>query len=430
MGSEPKNRETGIPGGQVILDVKFLDRSGGNFVDDDRFISDGTLPIVEIYDPNNTLISSSATPGEPIPTRLSIGIYEYNRVIGLNDEKSNQWKIIWKIRINGNDLTFEEFFSVVEPGDAEFGDSEFRTGYAFNKPDLTSNYHYPNWGYLLHPDELRFMVGFGFKLVSPDANQTYDDNMLQWYIDVSLGMIERDLDIDLLPRTIRYQDLRDRTTGIRKARTDLDTENAFFASTGSEKAGRFYIREAGYPYRNLNANNYMFIKLRRRPLREVNKVTLQDPLSEGSIIDLLPWAREKLGFESRLQFYPDIQTLGGSPYVPTQLFRINYPFNHFPDAFLIDYETGYLNASLVPMEFRGVMMWTAGILLMEDLSDGRAPGISSASVNLNSISESYSTTQSATNSLLGARIAYYKKRHKEWMQINGHKYRRNLIGVL
>lgn len=437
MAGRGPNKESGVLGGQLVLDVAFSDRPGGSLADDDRFVDDGTLPIVKIFNPTGTKVADSSVPSNPSPIRTGLGKYEYVRIINNNDELSNKWKIEWSLKLGGTDEIFNETFTIrTGTGQANFGSEEFRKGFAFNNPDLTSNHHYPSWGLLVTPDELRYMVGFGNKLVSPDASQTYDDQMLQWYIDTCLGMIERDLDIDLIPRTVRFRDTIDRITGqsVSRSKNDfvpnIDEELEFFSKLDAEKNARFFIRESGYPYRNLNANHYMYIKLRRRPLREIKATILQDPVSEGSLIDLLPWRRVELGFESKVQFYPDIQTLGGFPYVPTKLFRVNYPFSHFPDAFLIDYDTGFENASTVPIEFRTVLLWTAGILLMEDFSDGKAPGIASASVNLNSVSESISTTQSATNSLLGARIAYYKTHLKDWMKINGRKYRRNLIGIL
>jgi hypothetical protein len=433
MAGKPKNKEQGNPGGQVVLDVRFRKYASvaAPFVDHDDYATLGTLPTVEIYNPSGTLVTSSANVGQPSPIRLSQGNYEYTRAIGVDDEISLDWTIVWKLTINGNELSFSECFGVVAPGDAEFGSEEFRIGYAFNNPNLTSDRYYPGWGIIVHPDELRYLVGFGNKLVSPDANQTYDDNMLYYYIDYALTMIEKDLRIDILPRIVHHKDLRNSTSGEIIPRTDIpEADQEIINGFTVEQKAKLYFREDGYPYRNQNANNYSYIKLRRRPLREVNKSVLRDPLGEGTVLNLLPWLRETLGYEAKLQFYPDAQSIAAFPYIPRDLFRVNFPYNHFPDAYLIDYKTGYLNAAEVPHDIRTAIMWLAGIWFLEDLSDGRAPGLASASANLNSISESYSTTQSATNSLFGARIAYYKTHMKNWMESNQYSYKRNFIGVL
>jgi hypothetical protein len=430
----------GIPGGQVKLDVKFYKTSNrSTLVDHDEFETNGTLPTVEIYDPNGNLITTSATSGQPGPIRLSQGYYEYIRAIPLTDTISNKWKVVWKIKISGNIREFVENFTVALAGDADFGEvaeEEYRKGYAFNNPVLDSDHHAPGWGKLVTPDELRYMVGFGNKLVSPDASQTYDDNMLQWYIDVSLAMIERDLDIDIMPRIIRHEDPIDqnaqggggsmvgegstaRTEGARTPRQDIPE-------------GEVNIREPGYAYRPNNARHYLYVQLRRRPLIDCLKAVITDPV-QHTLRDIYPWRREFPGFDSRLQFYPNITTPLTGPtgfFLDTRMLTVQYPFGDFPSSIFIDYRTGYLNVADVPIEFRAVLLWTAGIMLMEDFSDGKAPGIASASANLNSVSESYATTQSATNSLLGARIAYYKDHLSKWLKKNKYKYNRNLLGIL
>lgn len=453
MSGQPENREQGIPGGQVILDVKFYDRPNGNLVDDDRWVTTSMLPTVEIYDPDGVLLVSSATPAAQVPVRNSIGDYDYAYAIPTGAVISTLYSIKWKIRIDGNDLEFSELFSVVEPGDADFGDDEFRVGFAFNNPDLTSEHHatlnrgtlaspdIQGWGYLVHPDELRYIVGFGNKLVSPDASQTYDNNMLQWYIDTALAMIERDLDIDILPRVVRHEDpiIND---SVSQGGGSLAGEGMVIRieTINSERTARVdipalsiepnQIREPGYPYRPNPARHYFYVKLRRRPLIDVLKSVLADPI-QNQIIDIFTWRREFPGYDARLNFFPNIANVGNSyPFIPTKLLNVQYPFHDYPSAIYIDYRTGFLNAADVDIELRAVLLWTAGIMLMEDFSDGKAPGIASASANLNSISESFGTTQSATNSLLGARIAYYKEHLKNWYTKNQNKYQRAFLGIL
>lgn len=433
MAGQPENREKGTLGGSVVLDVKFFNFTGGNLVDDDGFVASGTLPVVEIYDPNGTLIVTSATSGELQPVRVSVGDYEYTRPIGLTDEVSDKWKITWKITIDGSALTFSELFIISEAGAAGFGDDEFRIGYAFNNPDLSSSHHAPDWGLLVSPDELRYLTLFGTKLTSPEANQTYDDNMLQWHIDQAIAMIEQDLNIDILPRIIRHEDPIINTGSTINVGGSLAGEGV---PTVTEEArtsrkdipdNEVNIREEGYPYRPQTARHFLFTKLKRRPLIDVLKTVLSDPI-QNTVLDLYPWRRVFKGFASYLQFVANLKGGSNYPLVTGSFFR--YPYNDFPTAIYIDYRTGHLKAADVPMEFREVVMWIAGIQLLSIFSDGKVPGIASASVNLNSISESFSTTQSATNSLYGARIAYYKNHVKDWFKKNRFKYQRTFIGVL
>ena len=219
MSGQPKNLERGILGGSVILDVIFRQYPNGPLVDDDRYASTGQLPVVEIRNPSGILVESSTDLNGTLPIRTTTGTYSFTRQIGLDDEVSERWTITWKIQIEGNAVEFTEYFSVTEAGSAQFGEEEYRVGFAFNNPDLTSSHHADNWGLLLTPDEMRYIVMFGTKLTSPDANQTYDDNMLQYYIDNAIYMLERDLGISLFPKIVRYRDPINVITGEVEPRT-------------------------------------------------------------------------------------------------------------------------------------------------------------------------------------------------------------------
>lgn len=445
MANSPKNRERGSQGQVLILDAKFYEYSGGLLVDDDNYSVNGTLPKVVIYDPSGNVYSDSSVSGALQPVRINVGEYQYNFDIPINATISDAWKIEWTVTINNNTIPFSELFTVVSAGSVTFGEEDFRIGFAFNNPDLTSTHHATlwdnnqskvvGWGLIVTPDEMRYMLGFGSKLTATDANQTFDDNMLMYYIDNAIAMLERDLNIDILPKVVRHEDPYDmsqgmqggslvgesstvKTQGSRTARVDLPSEQ--------NEPNR--IREQGYPYRVNNANNYLFIKLRRRPLIDVLKSVMIDPI-QNQIIDIYAWRKEHSGFESKVQFFPNIASVGTYPFIPTNLSRISYPFPNFPDSIYIDYRTGYLNCIDVPKEFRSVIMWVAAIPFLLDFGR-RTSALASASVNLNSISESFSTTMSATSTLYGADIIQYQKMLKEWWTKNAHKYRRDTIGVL
>lgn len=412
--------EKGIPGGRVVLDVQFYQYNGGPLVDDDRYTTSGVLPTVQIFNPEGTQVYSSTDPWSVVPARASIGRYDFTYEIPIDSALSDKYRIVWSIQIDGNTLEFSEFFRVVDPGSADYGQEDFRKGYAFGNPDKTSDHHAPGWGLLVTPDELRYDVMFGSKLTSPDANQTYTDDHLQFYIDHAIAIIERDLNIDLIPRKVRHEDPNDRVSGIPIPRTDIDAERAL---------GKLLIRESGYPYRQQNARHYMYIKLRRRPLLQVTKAMLVNPVYQ-SMLDIYSWRRERKGFEASVEFFPNTTALIAFPGIPSVLSGSWYPYADFPAAYLIDYDTGFESADAVDTELRMAVYFTAGILLMENFGDGKAPGIAAASASLNSISESYNTTQSATNALYGARIVYFKDHLKDWMRRNAEKYSQNVIGVL
>lgn len=293
-----------------------------------------------------------------------------------------------------------------------------RIGFAFNNPDLTSDYYYPGWGKIVTPDELRYVVLFGTRLTSSDQSQTYTDDMLQYYIDNAIALVERDLNIDIYPRTVRYEDPIDQSTGQRIPRTDILNDPNL-------------VREPGYPYRTHLAEHYMYVRLRRRPLQEVLAAKIVDPMF-FTTIDIYSWRREFPGFESMVQFFPNkfIAALGQFPYVFTRQVAVRYPYDNYPNAIMIDYRTGFKNAKDVPRELVEVVRLLSGIALLNDFGDGRTAALASQSTNLNSISESFTTTMSATNAMYGARIIQFQKQLKEWWQRNHRKYKRNYVGTL
>ena len=223
MAGQPQNMEFGIPGGVVDLDVKFRQYSQGPFVDDDRYAADGVLPTVEIFNPGGDSVYNSIT-GAYQPVRESTGLYHFPFTIPATGQVSDRWKIVWHIQVNNQALQFEEFFRVSEPGNTEFGNTEYRVGFAFENPDLTSSRYAPNWGLLLTADEQRYINLFGTRLVSPDASQTYDDKMLMYYNDTAIAIVERDLDIDIYPRIVRWDDFIDPTDGHVIKRDDIPAD--------------------------------------------------------------------------------------------------------------------------------------------------------------------------------------------------------------
>ena len=105
----------------------------------------------------------------------------------------------------------------------------------------------------------------------------------------------------------------------------------------------------------------------------------------------------------------------------------------YPDAFFIDYTTGYESVKEFHARSRElfqVIGMVSAINLLNDYGDGRSPGLASSSISLAGISESYATTQSATNALYGARILNFEKQLKAFYKENKNKYSGLLFGVL
>jgi len=305
---------------------------------------------------------------------------------------------------------------------------ENRNGFAFNNPDIDSDYLAPSWGRLVHPDELRYDELFGNMLIAEADSQSITDDQLSDYERMALRYFETELNIDILPRTIRYENLID-SEGSEITRTDID-DTALLAAMDRKQQYELYVRETGYPYRVIAARQECFIKLRRRPVRDVLAANFVDPYFGNTIIDLMPYRVIKKGFSGTCFFRPrQLAARMNSQYIWQQYIFAPYMSDRH-NIFLIDYTTGYENCQDVPDEFRNIIKKLAACTLMNIYGDGKLAAIASRSVSLNSVSESVNTTLSATSATFGARIIQYQKEIKTWLEQNRRKYSRTSFGNL
>lgn len=306
---------------------------------------------------------------------------------------------------------------------------ETRQGFAFNNPDINSDYLAPSFGRIVHPDELRYDELFGNQLIAEADSQSITDDQLSDYERLAIRYFEVELNIDILPRRIRYENLIDEN-GDEITRTDFDDTN-YLAAMDAKQQSALYIRETGYPYRVVAARHQSFVKLRRRPVRDILTANFVDPYFGNTVIDLMPYRIVKKGFSGICYFRP--RQIRGNINAYQYIWH-NYIYSPYTrdlqNMYLIDYESGYENCQDVPDEFRHIIKRTAALTLLNIYGDGKLAAIASRSVGLNSVSESISTTLSATSATFGARIIQYQKDIKEWFAQNRTKYSRTLFGNL
>ena len=306
---------------------------------------------------------------------------------------------------------------------------ESRVGFAFNNPDTTNNYHSYKWGLLVSHDELRYDELFGNQLVAEVDGQSITDEQLLDYARLAIRYLEVELNIDILPRLIRYENLIGED-GAEIERTDID-DSAYLKHLDRKQQSELYIREAGYPYRVTVARKEFRLKLRRRPVRDVLTANFVDPFFGVTVIDLMPYRIVKKGLTGVCYFRPRILTSRSNTFYSMWQDYLYSPYQRdYQSIFLMDYETGYENCQDVPDELRNICKKIAACTLMNIYGDGRTAAIASRSVSLNSVSESISTTMSATSAMFGARIIQYQKDIKAWFAQNRSKYSRTTIGCL
>lgn len=296
-----------------------------------------------------------------------------------------------------------------------------RKGYSFNNPDTTAN---NSWGAIITPDELRYVYGFGNDLVSPNG-QVITDDTLQWYVDQATSNVERDLNVTLIKKKFRHTPIN--ANGVEQSREDELKDEG--------EADIDYIWEEPYDFDKKKFGEYIFIKLRTRPVIEVTKAEFRDPIG-NLIADILSW--KKVNFKTgTLEFFPHAGALmslpifGGSSFFNSP---VRYAYNdYYPDAYYIDYDAGFKSARHLQTQWREIFIVVgklAAINMLSDYGDGKTAAVASSSLGLEGVSESVSTTLSATSAAFGARILQFQKDLALFYKKNKYKYGGVLIGAL
>jgi hypothetical protein len=174
----------------------------------------------------------------------------------------------------------------------------------------------------------------------------------------------------------------------------------------------------------------MRIKLRRRPVRNILTADLVDPYRGLLIADLMPYRVLKPGLTGVCYFRQNTYLGRGYAFSNAVQAFSAFQADNIQSLFLIDYDTGYENCEDVPDDLRWLIGKIAAVTLLSIYGLGKSAGMASRSVNLNSVSESISTTQSATSSYFGANILQYQKDIREWFKANRKYYARTSIGSL
>ena len=274
-------------------------------------------------------------------------------------------------------------------------------GYTFG------NYKVPTgqWGNIVTPDDLRFTYLWGTDFKATNG-QSYTDEQIQHFIDAALAEIERELDITIKKKKIRY--------------------NA--AERNLAKGTDYDIDEAVYDFKFSRISRYGYIKTRRKPIIKLHKLSLLTrwqgvkDLTQTTIIDKTKGVLKLMERPIRpSETSSGIQTaigVYGNQTLSAQLF------------YAIDYDAGYETSDDVPQDLREVIAKQAAISLLNIVGDGLMSGFSSSSLSMDGLSESFSSTQSATSAYFGARIAVYKDDIKEYIKANKNKFANMAIGAI
>ena len=248
-----------------------------------------------------------------------------------------------------------------------------------------------------------YLWGTDFKATN---GQSYTDEQIQYFIDSAVAELERQLDITIKKKKIRY--------------------NA--AERNLAKGTDYDIDEAVYDFKFSRISRYGYIKTRRKPIIKLHKLSLLTrwqgvkDLTQTTIIDKTKGVLKLMERPIRpSETSSGIQTaigVYGNQTLSAQLF------------YAIDYDAGYETSDDVPQDLREVIAKQAAISLLNIVGDGLMSGFSSSSLSMDGLSESFSSTQSATSAYFGARIAVYKDDIKEYIKANKNKFANMAIGAI
>ena len=288
-----------------------------------------------------------------------------------------------------------------EQSDARQGQTEAdKIGWTFG------NYKPPSgeWGEIVTADDLRWTYLWGIDATASDIAETeMQDGQFEYYIRAALADFERFLTIDIKKRIYK---------------TNPDS-SLVRAQIWREGVG-YTDEDDAYDFDPQLWTNYGFVQLRHRPVISIERAMLYSPVS-GEVLDLKNrnWIRlqKRLG---QVNLFPT----GGLSYGPYAVSAMPWGIvgHAYPQGFNFDYTTGYPTAEFVPEDLREVIAKWATIKTLASVGDGLLAGFSSQSVSLDGLSESFSSTQSATSAYFGARIKEYQDEVKDWLQRNRYKF--------
>jgi hypothetical protein len=278
-----------------------------------------------------------------------------------------------------------------------------KTGYTFK------NYIVPQgeWGQLLTADDMRYTFLFGVDLTATNGQEA-TDAQLETVVDFAQAEFERYLGIDIRKR-------------VRKTKPDSSLTRARYWREGVD----YTDIEAPYDFDgDVWSTGFGFTQMRHRPIISIEAAKLYSAV-ETVVIDMEndDWVRlnEEYG---QVWFYPKrgSGSLSHGPFLGGYGEVLSRFRGHYPQGVWVDYTTGYVNSDFVPDDLRYVVARLAAIGLLQWVGDGLLAGFSSSSISLDGLSESFSSTQSATSAYFGARIKSYHDEIKEWLKRNRYKY--------
>jgi len=286
----------------------------------------------------------------------------------------------------------------------KFGDTG-KIGYSFN------NYSAPQgqWGSILTPDDCRYTYLWGTDFKATNG-EFFSDEQIQWFIDEAVRYMERQLNITIKKRVIKSCENID---GLKQ--------------TNKYSAGDYDDEESLYDFKYSKIQRYGMINTKQRPILKLDKLELINRGSKNDLTKSVTLDKKKGIIKFLDRPYKTSNTWNG---ISTAMDRYGMETYNSHLFYAIDYVAGYESSDYVPEDLRQMIGKVAAISLLNIIGDGLMSGFSSSSLSMDGISESFSSTQSATSAYFGARISVYKDDVKNYIESNKYKFGFMPIGAL
>jgi len=286
--------------------------------------------------------------------------------------------------------------------------AQTKIGYTFK------NYVVPTgeWGVIGTPDDLRYTWMFGIDMTATNG-QNFEDVQLESYLESALAEFERFLGIDIRRR--RY----------------VTQPSGLTRSVEWSQGCDYTDEDDPYPFDpDAWTSGYGSTQLLHYPVISFTRAKMYSE-TDAELLDLLAseWIRvdKKTG---QLSFYPKVGVEALGPFTQGGLhFRTRY-HKGYPHGYKFDYDTGWETSDFVPKDLRQNIQKFATIMALASVGDGLLAGFSSSSISLDGLSESFSSTQSATSAYFGARIKQYSDEIVDWLKRNRYKYSNIPMGFI
>ncbi|MDR1626505.1 MAG: hypothetical protein LBT33_08175 [Spirochaetia bacterium] len=261
------------------------------------------------------------------------------------------------------------------------------------------------WGEAVTPDDFRYTYLWGTDFKATNGS-LFTDGQVRFFIDAAVADIERRLNIT-----------------IKKKRVRCMPDNR-----GLKKGVDYDVEEAYYDFKFHKIQRYGMITTRQRPIISLHRLKMISRFSEvqdlldTTVVDktkgVLKLLRRPVRPSETARGIQTSASMFGTETLTSYLF------------YEVDYDAGYGTSDDIPADLREAIAKNTAISLLNVIGDGLMSGFSSSSLSMDGISESFSSTQSATSAYFGARIKVYEEELNGYIEQAKRKFGHMVIGAI